>query len=128
LSWLAREGRLDGCCCADAVPREFRDDLVRVARIRETGVTIEQIAKDFGVHAMTLQKWLQRAAVVDGTKPGPSRAESAENRELRKRIRLLEQEVEVSRRAAASLSQANLPVQGFARPGKSSPQTESLSR
>ena len=30
-------------------PREFRDDVVRVARNREDGVTIEQIATDFGV-------------------------------------------------------------------------------
>jgi transposase len=96
-------------------PREFRDDVVRVARDREPGVTVEQIAKDFGVHAMTLQKWLQRAAVDDGSKPGQSRTESAENRELRKRIRLLEQEVEVLRRAAAYLSQANLPGKGSTR-------------
>jgi transposase len=89
--------------------------VVRVARDREPGVTVEQIAKDFGVHAMTLQKWLQRAAVDDGSKPGQSRTESAENRELRKRIRLLEQEVEVLRRAAAYLSQANLPGKGSTR-------------
>ncbi len=37
-------------------PSEFRDDVVRVARNREPGVTIEQIAHDFGVHPMTLQK------------------------------------------------------------------------
>jgi transposase len=31
-------------------PREFRDDVVRVARNnRDDGVTIEQIAADFGV-------------------------------------------------------------------------------
>jgi transposase len=30
-------------------PREFRDDVVRVARNRDDGVTIEQIATDFGV-------------------------------------------------------------------------------
>ncbi|MCT2977615.1 IS3 family transposase [Propionibacterium freudenreichii] len=90
-------------------PREFRDDVVRVARSREPGVTIEQIAKDFGVHPMTLQKWLQRAAVEDGDRPGQTRAEGVELREARKRIRLLEQENEVLRRAAAYLSQANLP-------------------
>jgi len=39
-------------------PSEFCDDVVRVARKRESGVTIEQIAKDFGVHPMTLQKWV----------------------------------------------------------------------
>ncbi|WP_100814154.1 IS3 family transposase [Microbacterium lacus] len=90
-------------------PSEFRDDVMRVARHRESGVTIEQIAKDFGVHPMTLQKWLQRAAVDDGSMPGQSRTEGAELREARKRIRLLEQENEVLRRAAAYLSQANLP-------------------
>jgi transposase-like protein len=96
-------------------PREFRDDVVRVAKNRESGVTIEQIAKDFGVHPMTLQKWLQSAAVDDGAKPDQSRTEGAELREARKRIRLLEQEVEVLRRAVAYLSQANLPGKGFTR-------------
>ncbi|MFV0372861.1 IS3 family transposase [Microbacterium sp.] len=90
-------------------PTEFRDDVVRVARNREPGVTIEQIARDFGVHPMTLQKWLSRAAVEDGAKPGRTRSEAAEVRELKKRNRLLEQENEVLRRAAAYLSQANLP-------------------
>jgi transposase len=40
-------------------PKEFRDDVVRVARNRDDGVTIEQIAADFGVHPMTLWKWLR---------------------------------------------------------------------
>ena len=90
-------------------PSEFRDDVVCVARKRESDVTIEQIAKDFGVHPMALQKWLQRAAVDDGARPGQTRAEGAELREARKRIRLLKRENEVLRRAAAYLSQANLP-------------------
>ena len=96
-------------------PKEFGEDVVAVARGREPGVTIEQIAKDFGVHTMTLQKWLQRAAVDDGDRPGQSRTEAAELREARKRIRLLEQENEVLRRAAAYLSQANLPGKGSTR-------------
>ena len=96
-------------------PSEFRDDVVRVAQNREPGVTIEQIAKDFGVHPMTLQKWLHRAKVEEGTAPGQSRSEAAEIRELRKRNRLLEQDNEVLRRAAAYLSQANLPGKGSTR-------------
>jgi transposase-like protein len=96
-------------------PSEFRDDVVRVARSREPGVTIEQIARDFGVHPMTLQKWLRHADVEDGAKPGQTRSESEELRELRKRNRLLEQENEVLRRAAAYLSQANLPGKGSTR-------------
>ncbi|WP_328415272.1 IS3 family transposase [Micromonospora sp. NBC_00389] len=90
-------------------PREFRDDVVRVARDREPGVSVEQIAKDFGVHPMTLFKWLRQADIDAGTKPGVSGSDSAELREARKRIKLLEQENEVLRRAAAYLSQAHLP-------------------
>ncbi len=51
----------------------------------------------------------------DGDRPGQTRAEGAELREARKRIRLLEQENEVLRRAAAYLSQANLPGKGSTR-------------
>lgn len=35
-------------------PQEFRDDVVRVARSREPGVELSQIAKDFGIHFTTL--------------------------------------------------------------------------
>jgi transposase len=90
-------------------PQEFRDDIVKVARSRPDGVTLEQVAADFGIHPMTLSKWLRQAAVDDGDRPGVTTTESAENRELRKRVRLLEMENEVLRRAAAYLGQANLP-------------------
>lgn len=89
-------------------PKEFRDDVVRVVGKRDAGVTIEQIAADFGIHAMTLSKWLRQAAIDDGDKPGVSTIEAAELRAAKRRIRLLEQENEVLRRAAAYLSQANL--------------------
>ncbi|MFE5776626.1 IS3 family transposase [Brachybacterium sp. NPDC056505] len=90
-------------------PREFREDVVRVARSREDGVTLAQIAKDFGVHEMTLHKWIRQADIDDGNRSGRSREDAAETRELKRRVRLLEQENEVLRRAAAYLSQANLP-------------------
>lgn len=89
-------------------PREFRDDVVAVARRREDGGTIEQVAADFGISAATLQNWLDEAAVEDGDRPGQTVDEAAEVRELRRRNRLLEQENEGLRKAAAYLSQANL--------------------
>lgn len=51
-------------------PVEFRDEVVREARGRGPGVTIEQVAKGFGVHPVTLQKWMRR----DGGVTQPPRA------------------------------------------------------
>jgi len=96
-------------------PKEFREDVVRVAQSRDPEVTLAQIAKDFGIHVGTLDKWMRHARVEEGEQPGVTRSESAELRELRKRNRLLEQENEVLRRAAAYLSQANLPGKGSTR-------------
>lgn len=85
-----------------AFPREFRDDVVAVARKGEA--SIAQVAKDFGVSESCLQRWLKLADVDDGLRPGPTGEEAAELRELKKRNRLLEQENEVLRRAAAYLA------------------------
>ena len=88
-------------------PKEFRDDVVAVAR--KGGAPIAEIAKDFGISESCLRNWLAKADVGDGLRPGVTAGESAELRELKRRNRLLEQENEVLRRAAAYLSQANLP-------------------
>ena len=37
------------CTMPKAYPKEFRDDVVRVAQEREEGVTIKQVARDFGI-------------------------------------------------------------------------------
>ena len=90
-------------------PQEFREDVVRVARNREPEQSLKQIATDFGIAESCLRNWLRQADVEDGLKPGTTATDNAELREAKKRIRLLEQENEVLRRAAAYLSQANLP-------------------
>lgn len=88
-------------------PKEFRDDVVAVARRGDAPVS--QIAKDFGVSDSCLRNWLHAADVEDGHRPGVSVSESAELRELKRRNRLLEQENEILRRAAAYFAQAHLP-------------------
>ena len=80
-------------------PAEFRADVVRVARKREA--TYAQIAKDFGISDATLANWLKRADIEDGLRPGKTSAESEREREQRRRIKTLEQENEILRRAAA---------------------------
>ena len=88
-------------------PKEFREDVVRVARASDSSVA--QVAKDFGISESCLHRWLAQDDVERGDRHGVTASESAEVRELRRRNWLLEQENEVLRRAAAYLSQANLP-------------------
>ena len=97
------------CIVPKPFPREFREDVIRVARNREPGVRIKDVAADFGISESCLTNWLTAADVEDGIKPGTTAADNAELRAAKRRIRLLEQENEVLRRAAAYLSQANLP-------------------
>lgn len=90
-----------------AFPIEFRRDVVAVARKSEA--PIARVAKDFGISQSCLQRWLKLADIEDGKTPGTTQAEAVELREARKRIRLLEQENDVLRRAAGYLAQASLP-------------------
>jgi transposase len=78
-------------------PAEFRAGVVRVARKREA--TFAQIANDFGISEARLHAWIKKADIEDGVRPGMTSAEAAENRELRKRNGVLEQENEILRRA-----------------------------
>ncbi len=90
-----------------AFPLEFRRDVVAVARKREASLT--QIAKDFGISEACLHRWLKLADIEDGVAPGVTSAEAAEIRELRRRNRVLEQENEILRRAAAFFARESLP-------------------
>jgi transposase len=90
-----------------AFPLEFRRDVVAVTRRGEA--PISRIAKDFGISESCLQRWLKLADLEDGAKPGVTQADAAELPEAKKRIKLLEQENEILRRAAAYLSQSLLP-------------------
>lgn len=82
-----------------AFPAEFRRDVVAIARKGE--VSMAQIAKDFGISESCVGRWVRMADTDDGVRPGPTTSESAELRDLKRRNRVLEQEVEILRRAAA---------------------------
>jgi transposase len=88
-------------------PKEFRDDVVAVARCGDA--PIGQIAKDFGISESCLRNWLRSDDVETGPRPGVTKADSAELRDLKRRNKVLEQENEVLRRAAAYFAQAHLP-------------------
>ena len=73
---------------------------------------MKQIAEDFGISEGTLSNWMKAADVEEGVRPGLIHDAAEELKALRRRTKLLEQENEVLRRAAAYLSQANLKLGG----------------
>ena len=87
-------------------PAEFRADVIAVARKGEA--PLRQIAKDFGISEACLHRWPKIADREDGrgqpTPPANADELAAQLREAHKRIKLLEQEAEVMRRAVGYLS------------------------
>jgi len=84
----------------------LRADVIAVARKGEA--PLRQIAKDFGISEACLHRWLKIADRADG-RGQPASASNADEmaaqlREAHKRIKLLEQEAEVMRRAVGYLS------------------------
>ena len=92
--------------CRQPFPAEFRADVIAVARKGEA--PLRQIVKDFGISEACLHRWLKIADREDGRgRPASAAAAddvSAQLREAHKRIKLLEQEAEMMRRAVGYLS------------------------
>ena len=78
-----------------AYPREFRQDVVAIARKGQ--IPIAQVAKDFGITASCLRRWLAQDDVEAGIRPGITKAENEELKALKRRNRELEMENEVLR-------------------------------
>lgn len=96
-------------------PKEFRRDVIAVAR--QGDKSIAQVARSFGISESCLNRWLKIAGREDGlagpTSSTPATGDGgdleAENRELRKRTKQLEQENEILRRATAYFARDTLP-------------------
>lgn len=88
-------------------PEEFQRDVVAVAR--RGGATRAEVAADFGISESTLKRWLAQADIDDGVRDGLTSAEQNELVQLRRRMRRLEMENEILRRAAAYFAAETLP-------------------
>jgi transposase len=80
-------------------PGQFRREAVEL--VRTSGRTIKEIASDLGVTEQSLRNWVKQQEVDVGTRPGISSDEREELKRLRRENRVLREEREILKKAAA---------------------------
>jgi transposase len=80
-------------------PPEFREEAVRL--LRTSGRPVREIAGELGVNDQTLRNWLFAAEGDAGERAELSIDDREELNRLRRRVRVLEQERDILKKAAA---------------------------
>jgi len=89
-----------------AKPAEFRRRAVELARSGQQPVA--KIASDLGISESCLRRWMAQDDVNAGRREGVSSDERRELVELRRRLRVLEMENEILKRASAYFARENV--------------------
>jgi len=95
-------------------PPEFRR---RVVELVEGGRKVAEVAADLGVSEQSIYTWRRQARIDAGVESGLTSAEKAELAAARRRIRELETEVAIHRRATELLRGETSPKDGSQRSG-----------
>ena len=93
-------------------PAEFRR---RVIELVEGGRKIAELAKELGVSEQTIYVWRRQARIDAGLEAGVTTVEQAELAAARKRIRELETELAIHRRATELLKEDQSDPKGSSR-------------
>jgi len=86
----------------EAYPEAFRK---RILELVKSGRTPEQLAKDFEPTAQTIRNWVAQAERDAGTRDGLTTEEKEELRRLRREVKILREEKEILKKAAAWFAQ-----------------------
>ena len=92
------------------MPRSYPAEFPRkVLDLVEAGRPVAEVAQQLGVTGQTIYNWSNQDLVDRGLRPGVSTAESVELAAARKRIRELETELAVTKRAFGLLKEQTDP-------------------
>ncbi len=95
-------------------PTEFRR---RVIDLVESGRPVAAVTADLGISGQSIYTWRRQARIDAGVEPGVSTTEHTELAALRKRVRELETELAIHRRAT-ELLKGDVDPKGGSRPSK----------
>ena len=91
-------------------PTEFRR---RALDLPASGRPVVDVVRDLGISGQTLYNWRREERIDRGEEPGLTSGERSELVAAKRRIRALEAELAIQRRAAELLKEHNDPKAGF---------------
>ena len=95
------------------MPKRYPEELRRkVLDLVAAGRPVAQVAADLGISDQTIYVWRKQELIDTGQLPGLSRAEQTELTAAKKRIRDLENEVAILKRARELLREPHDPKGG----------------
>lgn len=89
-------------------PPEFKVEAVQLVHQGER--SLARIASDLGMSEQTLRNWVKQIAIDTGVRAGLTTEERDELRRLRRENRILKEEREILKKAAAFFAKENMPT------------------